>query len=184
MEAPNYESGGQEFESLRARQKFKKHRKLLDGLKPAMQNKIFRMAFAWQTAKPRSHTNDSDPSTLKFRPAGVGNAMSDQRSAPASLIVPLTPTIRRQGLPLRQIKAIFGELRGVLSATCKLTYDSASAPGIATGTCEGGVTCVRKLNPSARDAYRAGSSTASSTKLWIRRSVVRVHPAVPDNLQK
>jgi hypothetical protein len=44
---PNYESGGQEFESLRARQKPNKHQNNLHASKGAMQNKIICMASAW-----------------------------------------------------------------------------------------------------------------------------------------
>jgi hypothetical protein len=48
---PNYESGGQEFESLRARQKFNKHQHNLNAGKGAMQNKIICMASAWQRGR-------------------------------------------------------------------------------------------------------------------------------------
>src|ERR1700730_11245541 len=44
---PNYESGGREFESLRARQKSNKYLNNLTARKYAMQNKIICMASAW-----------------------------------------------------------------------------------------------------------------------------------------
>jgi hypothetical protein len=46
--ATNYESGGREFESLRARQKPNIHQHNLNTGKDAMQNKIICMASAWQ----------------------------------------------------------------------------------------------------------------------------------------
>jgi len=45
--AADYESGGQEFESLRARQKPNKYQNNLHARKGAMQNKIICMASAW-----------------------------------------------------------------------------------------------------------------------------------------
>jgi hypothetical protein len=47
MGAADYESGGQEFESLRARQKLNNHRNNLSARKCAMQNRIICMASAW-----------------------------------------------------------------------------------------------------------------------------------------
>ena len=46
--APDYESGGQEFESLRARQNFNEYRQNLSARKSAMQNREICMASAWQ----------------------------------------------------------------------------------------------------------------------------------------
>ena len=45
--SPTYESGGREFESLRARQKSNKYLNNLTARKYAMQNKIICMASAW-----------------------------------------------------------------------------------------------------------------------------------------
>jgi len=47
----NYESGGREFESLRARQKSNKRQHNLNARKDAMQNKIICTASAWQCAE-------------------------------------------------------------------------------------------------------------------------------------
>jgi hypothetical protein len=45
---PDYESGGQEFESFRARQKYRNNGRNWHIMKSAMQNKIICMASAWQ----------------------------------------------------------------------------------------------------------------------------------------
>jgi hypothetical protein len=51
-QTPNHESGGREFESLRARQKPNKHWSKWTDRKSAMQNQKIHMASAWQCANP------------------------------------------------------------------------------------------------------------------------------------
>ncbi len=67
--APNYESGGQEFESLRARHKPLISRKNFGIARSAMQNEKICMAFAWQIRCNSPNTSRAETeSAILFQP--------------------------------------------------------------------------------------------------------------------
>jgi hypothetical protein len=79
-QTPNYESGGQEFESLRARQILTIHRYKWQAKRCAMQNGLICMASAWHR---RRFTTDSKIAFRRFKSSPVQRPLPPRAGRPS-----------------------------------------------------------------------------------------------------